>query len=77
MSRQVFGEVIGSGKRFAASVASVRTLTSVDPQVTVHVALATKGSTTELALKRPLARVLPDVQFQVLFCAETLAAEWA
>jgi hypothetical protein len=45
--------------------------------VSVHVALAAKGSTAELALKRPLARVFPDVQFQILFGAETLAAERA
>jgi hypothetical protein len=77
VSRQVFGEVIGTGKCFAAGIAPVRPFTSVNSQVTVHVALATKGSSAKFALERPLTRVFPDVQLQILLGPEAFAAEWA
>lgn len=76
VSGQVFGEVVGSGECLTASVASVRPLTRVDPQVTVHVALAAERPATEFALERPFTRVFPDVQFQVLFGPESFAAKW-
>lgn len=75
MSRQVFGEVVGSGKCFAASVATVRSFTRVNPQVTIHVTFATERSAAKFALERPFTCVFTNVQFQVLLGPEALTAK--
>lgn len=77
MSGEVLGEVVRTGKGFPASVAPVRPLTRVDPQVTVHVALTAEGPPAEFALERPLPRVLPDVQLEILLRPESLATKGA
>ena len=77
VSGQVFREIIGSSKCLTAGVAAVRPFARVNPQVTVHVTLAAKGSAAEFALERTLAGVLADVELQVLFSPEAFAAERA
>lgn len=62
---EVLREVVSPGEALATHLAVVGPLPGVDPQVPVHVALATERAATEFALEWPLARVLAHVQFQV------------
>jgi len=62
---EVLREVVSPGEALATHLAVVGPLPGVDPQVPVHVALAAERAAAKLALKRPLASVLPHVQLQV------------
>lgn len=72
---EMLGEVVSPGEAFAAHLAMVRPLASVDAQMPRQVALAAEGATAEQADERPFASVLAHVQLQVLLGPDALAAE--
>jgi len=64
---EVLGEVVCPGEALATHLTVVGSLSCVDSQVAIHVALAAKRAAAKFALKRALASVFTNVQFQVFF----------
>lgn len=74
---QVLGEELASAESQLAELAPVGTGASVEPLVSLHVALLGERFEAELALKRPLARVRAVVTLQRLLVNSRVVAEAA
>lgn len=61
MSGQMLGQVIGAGKSFPTSIATVWSFAGVNSKMAIHVTFAPESATAELALERSLTRMLADV----------------